>query len=105
MGRHATRESEVDELLRRGVLVDLYRVWRQGVRLSTESYGLKEVERLYLAPRTEGVADAQGSVVAYEKWLSSGLSVDTREQRLLDGIIEYNEVDCVSTWRLREWLE
>ncbi|HEY4870116.1 MAG TPA: TM0106 family RecB-like putative nuclease, partial [Candidatus Dormibacteraeota bacterium] len=28
MGRHATRESEVDELLRRGVLVDLYRVVR-----------------------------------------------------------------------------
>ncbi|HWW10325.1 MAG TPA: TM0106 family RecB-like putative nuclease [Candidatus Acidoferrales bacterium] len=105
MGRHATRESEVDQLLRRGVLVDLYRVVRQGVRLSTESYGLKEVERLYLAPRGESIADAQGSVVAYEKWLSSGLTAETRDQRLLDGIIEYNEVDCVSTWRLRDWLE
>ncbi|HXO15142.1 MAG TPA: TM0106 family RecB-like putative nuclease, partial [Steroidobacteraceae bacterium] len=105
MGRHATRESEVDELLRRGVLVDLYRVVRQGVRLSTESYGLKEVERLYLAPRAESIADAQGSVVAYERWLSSGLTAAARDQSLLAGIIEYNKVDCVSTWRLRDWLE
>ena len=30
MARHATREAEVDVLLRQGVLVDLYCVLRQG---------------------------------------------------------------------------
>ena len=32
MGEHATREDEVDELLRGEVFVDLYRVVRQGLR-------------------------------------------------------------------------
>ena len=32
MGAHATREDEVDDLLRREVLVDLYPVVRQGLR-------------------------------------------------------------------------
>ena len=105
MGRHATRETQIDMLLRRGVLVDLYRVVRQGIRLSAESYGLKEVERLYMAPREESVSDAEGSVVAYERWLCSGETPETREQHLLDEIVEYNRVDCTSTWMLREWLE
>ena len=38
MGRFATREDEVDDLFRRGVFVDLYRVVRQGVRAGVESY-------------------------------------------------------------------
>ncbi|MBV8195399.1 MAG: TM0106 family RecB-like putative nuclease, partial [Candidatus Dormibacteraeota bacterium] len=99
MGRHATRESEVDRLLRGGVLVDLYRVVRQSVRLSTEGYGLKQVELLYQDPREGEVADAESSVVVYEQWRRSG------DASLLDSIVAYNEVDCVSTQRLREWLE
>ena len=99
MGRHGTREAEVDRLLRGNVLVDLYRVVRQSVRLSTEGYGLKQVERLYLAPRTGDVADAESSVIVYAQWLRSG------DAALLDSIVRYNEVDCVSTMRLREWLE
>jgi predicted RecB family nuclease len=38
MGRHGTREEEVDRLLRGGVLVDLFRAVRQGLRASVESY-------------------------------------------------------------------
>jgi len=34
MGEHATREDEVDHLLRREVFVDLYRVVEQSVRIS-----------------------------------------------------------------------
>jgi uncharacterized protein len=37
MGRHGTREEEVDRLLRGGVLVDLYRVVRQSLLASRES--------------------------------------------------------------------
>src|SRR3989454_6957401 len=44
---YATREAEVDRLLRGRVLVDLYRVVRQSVRIGTESYSLKELESLY----------------------------------------------------------
>jgi predicted RecB family nuclease len=37
MGRHATREEEVDDLLRAEVFVDLYAVVRTGIRLGTPS--------------------------------------------------------------------
>jgi len=38
MARHAVREDDLDVLLRGRVLVDLYSVLRQGVRVSNESY-------------------------------------------------------------------
>jgi predicted RecB family nuclease len=41
---HATREVEVDELLRQGALVDLYKVVREGLRISEPSYSIKSVE-------------------------------------------------------------
>ncbi len=47
MGRHATREDEVDRLLRGRAMVDLHRVVKQGLRASVESYGLKQLEPLY----------------------------------------------------------
>src|SRR5206468_2633661 len=53
MGRHAIREDELDTLLRGRVLVDLYSILRQGLRVSDESYSLKRVEKLYM-PRREG---------------------------------------------------
>src|SRR5438309_2760670 len=96
---YATRETEVDRLLRGRVLVDLYRVVRQSVRVGTESYSLKELEALYRGKRSTEIVDAAGSIVAYEDWLES------RAQRLLDGIARYNEDDCLSTAQLRDWLE
>jgi uncharacterized protein len=99
MGRHATREAEIDRLLRGDVLVDLYRVVRQGVRVSQEGYGLKRLEPLYLPAREGDLKDGASSIVWYEDWLES------RDAALLDGIRDYNELDCVSTLRLRDWLE
>jgi predicted RecB family nuclease len=98
-GRHATRETEVDRLLRGEVLVDLYRVVRQGVRVSQEGYGLKKLEPLYLAPREGDITDGGSSIVAYEDWLETG------EDGLLESIRAYNELDCISTLGLRDWLE
>ena len=66
--RHGVREAELDILLRAEVLVDLYAVVRQGVRISKESYSIKKLEAFYWGhTRSEGdVADALSSVVAYE---------------------------------------
>src|SRR3989440_530380 len=96
---YATREAEVDRLLRGRVLVDLYRVVRQAVRIGTESYSLKELEALYRGKRSTEIVDAAGSIVAYEDWLES------RDQRLLDEIGRCHEDDCVATARLRDRLE
>ena len=99
MGAHATRESEIDALLRGGVFVDLYTVVRQGVRVSQESYGLKKLEPLYMATRDGAIASASASITAYEQWLLE------HDQTILDEIADYNRLDCESTWLLREWLE
>jgi len=99
MGRHGTREAEVDRLLRGEVLVDLYRVVKQSLLASCESYSLKDIEALYMPKRQDVIAEAGSSIVAYESW------IEKREESILDAIAAYNEQDCSSTWRLREWLE
>lgn len=97
--RHQTREAELDRLLRAGVLVDLYAVVRTGLRVSTESYSLKAIERLYLPAREGPVTEAGFSVLAYEAWLRDGNDGHLAE------LAAYNRDDCLSTWRLRDWLE
>ncbi|HVB93425.1 MAG TPA: TM0106 family RecB-like putative nuclease [Acidimicrobiales bacterium] len=99
MGRYGTRELEVDFLLRGQVLIDLFRVVRQGVRVGTPSYSLKKLEALYMRPRTEAITDAGSSIIEYERWLADP------DQQILDDIEVYNRVDCESTRLLRDWLE
>lgn len=99
MGQHATRESEVDRLLRGAVLVDLYQVVRRTLRISQDSYSLKSVELFYMARRKGLIHDAGSSIVAYETWL------EERQSEILDDLQRYNESDCLSTLYLRDWLE
>jgi uncharacterized protein len=99
MGRHGTREAEVDELLRGKRFVDLFAVVRQGVRIGSESYSLKQVEKLYMHRDAGEVMDGGGSIVVYERWL------DEPDPAILEEIRAYNEDDCTSTVLLRDWLE
>ena len=69
MGRHATRENEVDRLLRGGALIDLHRLVRQSIRASVEGYGIKKLEPLYGFTRSVDLRDAGSSIVAFEEWL------------------------------------
>ena len=102
-GRYATRETEVDQLLRGQVFVDLYRVVRQGIRASVESYSIKRLEPLYGFKREIDLRDAGESIVEFEHWLEP--EPDTDRDALLEQIKAYNRDDCVSTYYLREWLE
>jgi uncharacterized protein len=45
--RHGTCIDEVDQLLRAKIFVDLYRVVRQSLRASVESYSIKKLEGFY----------------------------------------------------------
>ncbi|KRT62939.1 MAG: hypothetical protein XU10_C0018G0051 [Chloroflexi bacterium CSP1-4] len=99
MQRHATREDEVDRILRGQVLVDLYQVVRQGVRASVESYSIKRIEKFYMPQREGPITEAGFSVVEYETWTRD------RDPRHLKDLADYNRDDCVSTWLLRGWLE
>lgn len=97
--KYATREAELDQLLRDKRFVDLYAVVRQGIRASTESYSLKDLEKIYWGKRVGEVTNAGDSIVEYERWRELG------DQRILEAIERYNEDDCVSTAKLRDWLE
>jgi predicted RecB family nuclease len=99
MGRHAIREDELDVLLRGKVLVDLYSLLREGLRVSDESYSLKRVEKLYMPQREGPVTHPGFALVAYEEWL------DSRRPETLAEIEAYNRDDCLSVWMLRSWLE
>ncbi len=47
-GRYGVGEDEVDELLRSGMLVDLYPLVRKSIRVGAESFSLKALEPLYM---------------------------------------------------------
>jgi predicted RecB family nuclease len=98
IGLHATREDEVDRLLRGKVLVDLYTVVRQGLRVGQPNYSIKSIEALYMGKRDTEVAEGGDSIVAFEQFLETG------DRSLLESIERYNEDDCRSTHLLREWL-
>ena len=97
--QHSTREEELDDLLRRDVFVDLYRVVRQTLRTSHEGYSLKDVRQFFMEDAGAGtVATAGDSIVEFERWRQTG------DDTILDPIERYNEEDCVSTLELRDWL-
>ena len=102
-GRYGTREEEIDQFLRGGVFVDLYRAVRQSIRASVESYSIKKLEPLYEFTRGVELRDANTSIVEFETWLELGQG-DEREE-LLAEIEGYNRDDCLSTLDLRNWLE
>ena len=104
MGRHATREDEVDRLLRGGVLVDLFRAVRQGLRASVESYSIKRLEPMYDFVREVELRDAGSSIVAFEEWLQLA-DGERPSSDILDAIAAYNRDDVRSTLALRDWLE
>jgi predicted RecB family nuclease len=98
MGLHATREDEVEQLLRGNVLVDPYRVVQQGLRISRPSYSLKHVELFFMPEREASITEGEDFILKFEEWLES------RDQALLDWIEDYKREDCVSTLRLCDWL-
>ena len=103
MGRFATREDEVDNLLRRRLFVDLYRVVRQGLRASVESYSIKRLEPFCGFVREVPLEDVNERMVLFDVALDEGTAEEDDATREL--IAGYNEDDCRATLALRDWLE
>ena len=98
MSLHGTREAEVDNLLRTQKMVDLYKVVREGIRVSEPRYSIKNLEHFYLERRTGDVTNAGASIVYYERWKETG------DPQLLKDIEDYNFDDVRSTYELQQWL-
>ena len=106
-GRYGVGEDEVDDLLRNGVLVDLYPLVRKSIRVGTENYSLKSLEPLYMGGqlRTGDVTTATDSITQYAKYCElRGAGRDDDAAVVLKEIEEYNRYDCTSTRKLRDWL-
>lgn len=105
--RHGVGEETVDELLRENVLVDLYETVRNSLRISENSYSIKKLEPLYMGDALRGgeVTDAGASVVAYADFCAAhDTGAEELAGHILTSIADYNEYDCLSTLRLRDWL-
>ncbi len=104
MGRHATREAEVDSMLRAGLFVDLYGVVRHAVRASVEGYSIKDLEPFYGFERNVELQEARKNLRMVERALElAAQDVITPEVRA--AVEGYNLDDCISALRLRDWLE
>ena len=106
---HVAGEDVVDSWLRDGLLVDLYATVRHSLRISEASYSIKKLEPLYMGDhlRSGDVKDAGASVVAYAAYCEArdaGPETQAEAAAILASISDYNQYDCLSTLRLRDWL-
>ncbi len=104
MGRYATREDEIDRMLRAGLFVDLHAVTRQAVRASVERYSIKDLEQFYGLTRDVDLRTANDRRHKMEILLEANRPQEVTDE-MLNVVQEYNRDDCVSTLRLRDWLE
>lgn len=104
MGRYATREEEIDQMLRANLFVDLATITRQCIRASVESYSLKKLEALCGYKRTTDLMTANASLFRVQACLElndiAGISEGNKKN--IEG---YNHDDCASAAHLRNWLE
>src|SRR6266571_7401585 len=104
MGRHATREAEVDRLLRAGRFVDLHAIVKQSLRASVEEYSIKQLEPLYGFERRQPLEQASAALRVIQRGLELGaaIAVNDEHARIVEA---YNREDCFSARALRDWLE
>ena len=107
MGMYATREDKIDRMLRAGVLVDLHQAFKQSTRASVEEYSLKKIEAFYGFARATPLDLSRAAMRYVEHRLELGrldeaAGIPEKFREALEG---YNGEDCVSTGKLRDWLE
>lgn len=104
MGRYATREEEIDRMLRASLFVDLYTIARQSLRASVESYSIKHLEPFYDFQRSVPLVEVRSALGKLQARLElndvAGITEDSKEI-----VRRYNRDDCLSALRLRDWLE
>ena len=116
-GRYATRETELDTILRAELFVDLHTIVRHSLKASVESYSIKELEQFYGLTRAQDLREATASrrvlewAIETKEDVRAAISTAPRTQEAEDlavhvAVVErYNREDCVSAERLQCWLE
>ena len=95
---HKVHGVDYDHYLNLGKFVDLFKIVKQAIQVSQSSYSLKDIEKYYDFKRSGDIRKGDVSEEFYIQWM------ETKDQKLLDQIAEYNKQDCLSTFKLRKWL-
>ena len=95
---HGVGEATLTALVETGMFVDLLPVVRNAVQVGTESYGLKDLERVTGYVRGHDIDQGSAAVIEYEAYMADD------DQTHLDRIAAYNADDVRSTLALRDWL-
>src|SRR5882762_3050243 len=72
MGKYATREDEVDRMLRAGLFIDLHTIFKQAVRAGVEEYSLKALEVFHSFARTIPLIESRDAMRYVEHRLELG---------------------------------
>lgn len=104
MSRYASKEDQVDRLLRGGVFIDLHSIIKQSLIASVEQYSLKDLEQFCNYRRVVELADASKARHVIEHALEQA-TFDAIAEETKNAVRGYNEDDCRSTEALRDWLE
>ena len=104
MGRHATRQVELDALLRGGAFVDLHAVVKRALIAGVERYSIKDLEPFFGYARAQDLRAAAASRRIVEHAVAAGDAGPALAGHF--AVVEdYNREDCESAGRLRDWLE
>jgi uncharacterized protein len=104
MGRFASKDTELDALLRGGAFIDLLGVTKRALIAAVENYSIKNLEQFFGYERQQDLRLASMSRRILEAALEAG-DVDDVFAKHRQNIEDYNREDCESTSRLRDWLE
>src|SRR5437870_13214409 len=87
MGRYATREDAVDQMLRGALLVDVHTVLKQSIRASVEGYGLKDIESFYGFERATPLPSARQAIrfVEHRLELSKTFELEEEPRQVIEG--------------------
>ena len=103
-GRYATREADLDRLLRGKRFVDLYAVVRRALRAGVETYSIKDFEPFYRFTRDVPLHQAGDQRRIVEIAIETGDDAALTTAVVTD-VEGYNRDDVRSTVELRTWLE
>jgi predicted RecB family nuclease len=105
MGMYATREDEIDRLLRAGALVDLHQVFKQSTLAGVEEYSLKKIEAFYEFKRKTPLNESRAAMRYVEHGLELERNLENMPDEIRKAMEGYNSEDCFSTAALHDWLE
>lgn len=104
MGKYATKENEIDILLRTSCFVDLHRILKQSIRAGVERYSLKDLEKYHGFVREMDLRTLSKFKADFEFLLESK-KFELITEEMKQAIQLYNQEDCYSTLHLHQWFE